>query len=69
MPSITRHLDTVGFFDPTKRFWTRDPLPDPSLIKNGMIGLLKKFNPYYTEIDDALVRLGAATHPWTNSVL
>lgn len=62
-------LDTVGFFDPAKRFWTQKALPDPGPIKNGMIALLKNFNPYYTEIDDALARLGAATHPWTNAVL
>lgn len=62
-------LDTVGFFDPTKRFWTRNSLGDPGPIKTGMIALLKNFNPYYTEIDDALARLGAATHPWTNAVL
>jgi hypothetical protein len=62
-------LDTIGFFDESKRFWTRDALPDPAPIKTGMIGLLKKFNPYYTEIDDALTRLGAAMHPWTNAVL
>jgi hypothetical protein len=62
-------LDTVGFFDPAKRFWTRDALADPDLIKSGMIARLRKFNPYYTEIDDALERLGAATHPWTNAVL
>jgi hypothetical protein len=62
-------LDTVGFFDATKRFWTRDALPDSRAIKSGMIGLLKKFNPYYTEIDDALARLGAAAHPWTNAEL
>jgi hypothetical protein len=34
-----------------------------------MIAQLKKFNPYYTGIDDALVRLGAPVHPWTNAVL
>jgi len=63
-------LDTIGYFDRAKRFWTRfDPPGDPAAIRRGMITQLKKFNPYYTEIDDALVRLGAAEHPWTNAVL
>ena len=62
-------LDTVGFFDVSKRFWTSDPLPDPTAIKTGMTSLLKtKFSPYYTEIDDALTKLGASDHPWTSAV-
>jgi hypothetical protein len=63
-------LDTIGFFDEKKRFWTAGALPiNSTKIRAGMIGQLKKFNPYYTEIDDALVRLGAPEHPWTNAVL
>jgi hypothetical protein len=63
-------LDTVGFFNMSKRFWTADPLPDPTAIKTGMAALLKaKFNPYYTEVDDALTRLGATVHPWTSAML
>lgn len=63
-------LDTIGYFDQTKRFWTADVPPgDPAKIKAGMILQLKKFNPYYTEVDDTLVRLGVAKHPWTNAVL
>lgn len=63
-------LDTIGYFDPSKRFWTATPPPgDPGKIKAGMIGQLKKFNAYYTEVDDALYRLGAPEHPWTNAVL
>jgi hypothetical protein len=63
-------LDTIGFFDEKKRFWTAGALPiNPTKIRAGMIEQLKKFNPYYTEIDDALVRLGAPEHPWTNAVL
>ena len=34
-----------------------------------MIAQLKTFNPYYTEVDDTLFRLGAPEHPWTNAVL
>jgi hypothetical protein len=62
-------LDTVGFFDTTKRFWTNKPLPDPIKIKLGMEAQLKKFNPYYTGMDDALSRIGGRLHPWTNAVL
>jgi hypothetical protein len=35
-----------------------------------MTSLLKtKFSPYYTEIDDALTKLGASDHPWTSAML
>jgi hypothetical protein len=63
-------LDTIGYFNKQKRFWTAAVLPgDPAKIRTGMIAQLKIFNPYYTEIDDALVRLGAPEHPWTNAIL
>ena len=63
-------LDTIGYFDQRKRFWTADALPgDPATIKAGMTEQLKKFNPYYTEIDDTLIRLGAQEHPWTSAIL
>jgi hypothetical protein len=62
-------LDTVGFFDASKKFWTANPLPSSDTIRAGMVARLKKFNPYYTGVDDALARLGAALHPWTNAVL
>jgi hypothetical protein len=63
-------LDTIGYFDKRKRFWTANVPPgDPTKIKAGMIAQLKNFNPYYTEVDDTLVRLGAPEHPWTNAVL
>ena len=62
-------LDTVGFFYTTKKFWTEKPLPDPTAIKSGMVAELKKFNPYYTVVDDALSRIGGRLHPWTNAVL
>jgi hypothetical protein len=63
-------LDTIGYFDKTKRFWTASVPPgDPTKIKTGMIAQLQNFNPYYTEVDDTLARLGAAEHPWTNAIL
>jgi hypothetical protein len=62
-------LDTVGFFDPTKKFWTRKRHRNPAAIKAGMTERLKKLNPYDTMVDDALFRLGARQHPWTNAVL
>jgi hypothetical protein len=63
-------LDTIGFFDQKKRFWTADkPKYDADKIRDGMKAQLKKFNPYYTEVDDTLVRLGGPEHPWTDAVL
>jgi hypothetical protein len=63
-------LDTIGYFDKTKRFWTAGlPPGNPAKIKTGMIAQLRNFNPFYTEIDDALARLGAAEHRWTNAIL
>jgi hypothetical protein len=64
-------LDTIGYFKQKKRFWTANaPRADlPSRIRTGMIAQLRSFNPYYTEVDDALVRLGAKKHPWTNAIL
>lgn len=63
-------LDTIGYFDRAKRFWTKDELPgNPERVKAGMVAQLKNFNPYYTEVDDALFRLGVAEHPWTNAIL
>lgn len=63
-------LDTIGYFDKAKRFWTASVPPgDPTKIRTGMIAQLKNFNPYYTEVDDTLFRLGAPEHPWTNAVL
>jgi hypothetical protein len=62
-------LDTIGFFDPNKKFWTRRTLPDSTAIRDGMINQLKNFNYYYLVSDDALARLGARLQPWTNAVL
>jgi esterase/lipase superfamily enzyme len=53
-------LDTIGFFDKKKRFWTGELLPgDAEKIRTGMGVQLKNFNPYFTEVADTLVRLGA----------
>jgi hypothetical protein len=62
-------LDTIGFFDPGKKFWTTALLPDPTPIRAGMIKRLRGFNSYYLVIEDALARLGGRQHPWTNAVL
>jgi hypothetical protein len=63
-------LDTIGYFQSRKRFWSADPVPGiPAQIRQGMIAQLRNFNPYYTEVDDTLARLGAAEHPWTNAIL
>jgi len=64
-------LETIGFFDRRRQFWTEKTLPDAraTAIKSGVIAKLKTFNPYYTVVDDALARLGARLHPWTSAVL
>lgn len=62
-------LDTIGFFDRSKRFWTDQPLPNAEPIRTGMIRELRKFNPDLTVINDVLERLGAGARPFTNAVL
>lgn len=62
-------LDTIGFFDPSKKFWTTKKLPDPTRIRSGMIARLLKFSPYNMFVEDALARLGARLPAWTNAVL
>jgi hypothetical protein len=62
-------LDTIGFFDRTKKFWTDRPLPDAGPIRTGMIRELKKFNANLTVVQDALERLGAGARPLSNAVL
>jgi hypothetical protein len=62
-------LETIGFFDPKKKFWTKTSLPDAAVIRTGMIKQLDKFNYYYLVSDDALERLGGRLQPWTNAVL
>jgi hypothetical protein len=57
-------LDTVGFFDRKKRFWTKEPPSDDERaharkIHAAMIRNLRRcFNPHLPETRDALGRLG-----------
>jgi hypothetical protein len=62
-------LDTIGFFDRRKRFWTDERLPGADAIRNGMIRQLKRFNPNLTVVNDALERLSAGARPFTNAVI
>jgi hypothetical protein len=62
-------FDTIGFFDRTKRFWTRECFPAAEAIKTGMIRELGRFNPNRTVVNDALERLGGATRAFSNAVL
>jgi hypothetical protein len=62
-------LDTIGFFDRSKRFWTDRMLPDPEPIRTGMIAQLSRFNADLTVIDDTLERLHARVRPWSNAIL
>ncbi len=52
-------LDTIGFFDRGKRFWTDRMLPDPEPIRKGMVAQLSRFNADLTVVDDTLERLHA----------
>lgn len=62
-------LDTVGYFDRSKRFWTDRELGDPNPIRDGMIAALGRFNQDLTVIDDTRERLGAQRRAWSNAVL
>jgi hypothetical protein len=62
-------LDTIGFFDPRKKFWTKKKLPDSTARRAGMIKRLKRFNSYYLVIEDVLERLGKRPRSWMNAVL
>lgn len=64
-------LATLGFFDPTQRFWTDDAtvFADADAIQQGMVDMLRTFDPDYTGVDDALEQLGAKTRPWSNAML
>jgi hypothetical protein len=62
-------LDTIGFFDPAKKFWTAHDLPDWRPIKTGVIAELSRFHPDLTVVDDALERLGGSVRPWSNAIL
>jgi hypothetical protein len=62
-------LDTIGFFDRGKRFWTDRMLPDPEPIRKGMVAQLSRFNADLTVVDDTLERLHARVRPWSNAIL
>jgi hypothetical protein len=64
-------LDTVGYFDKTKRFWAdKGILPaDTEPLRKAMIAQLKRFNLDLTVVDDTLERLGAGPRPWSNAIL
>ncbi len=62
-------LDTIGFFDRGKRFWTNRMLPDPEPIRKGMVAQLSRFNADLTVVDDTLERLHARVRPWSNAIL
>ena len=62
-------LDTVGFFDRNKRFWTEKDLPEPTRIQTGMALRLARFNPRLTVAADARERLGLGARATSNAVL
>ncbi|MDB5359659.1 MAG: hypothetical protein JWO51_956 [Rhodospirillales bacterium] len=39
---IAAFLDEVGFFDPAKRYWTDQPLPDATRVRAGLLEQVKK---------------------------
>ena len=62
-------LDTVGYFDRRKRFWTHLELGDPQPIQKGMSSRLAKFNPRLSVVADARERLGLQHRPTSVAVL
>jgi len=64
-------LDTIGYFDTTKRFWAdKETLPENTEpLRKAMIAQLSRFNPDLTVVDDTLERLGARPRPWSNAIL
>ena len=62
-------LDTIGYFDRRKRFWTDQDFPEAEARRTGMVAQLRHYNPQLTVIADTLERLGAATRRHSNAVL
>jgi hypothetical protein len=64
-------LDTIGYFDKTKRFWAdKGTLPkDTEPLRKAMIAQLSRFNSGLTVVEDTLERLGAGSRPWSNAIL
>jgi hypothetical protein len=52
-------LDTVGFFDPAKRFWTRRRWPQTAALREGFLARLDAFNQNEPMARMARDRLGA----------
>jgi hypothetical protein len=52
-------LDTIGYFDKTKRFWSDRDFPQAEALRQAMIERVRTFNPNLPETIDALARLGA----------
>ena len=51
-------LDEMGFFDPAKRYWTDQPLPDPARIRAGLLAQLRQLPHGDPMGSAALERLG-----------
>jgi hypothetical protein len=62
-------LDTIGFFDRHKRFWTEQEFPDADRLRLAMIGQMRQFNPNLTVVADTLERLQAGRRPHSNALL
>ncbi len=62
-------LDTIGFFDQRKRFWTRKDFPDAERLRAAIVVQLRQFNPQLTVIEDTLERLDAGRRIHSNAVL
>jgi hypothetical protein len=64
-------LDTIGYFDRTKRFWAdKAAVPqDTEALRTAMIGQMSRFHPDLTMVDDTLERLGAEPRPWSSTIL
>lgn len=62
-------LDTIGYFDRSKRFWTDADLGDPGPIRKGMASQLARFNPRLSVVADARERLGIQHRPTSSAVL
>jgi hypothetical protein len=50
-------LDTIGYFDPAKRFWTDKPLPDGGKLREALRRHVESFDPSNPMVPGALRRL------------
>jgi hypothetical protein len=62
-------LDTIGYFDKCKRFWTDRDFPKAERLRLGMIDAMDVFDPHITMVADTLERLGAGRRPFSNVLL